>query len=180
MLWTARASSNVAIAEQPTTPALPSNSRWTVLLLGMLLATGVSVGMAFTLEFTNASFRTPSEVLSELNIPVLAAVPQNGNGFSAKFNGNGNGNGHGAKNGNGASTAMGTKMETETENSHSVFAGHDTTDQGREQNVSQFLRLREQPFGVTPIRVSFILARHTGKPWRPCFMASMPNVGLWP
>ena len=32
---------NVAIAEQPTTPALPSNSRWTVLLLGMLLATGV-------------------------------------------------------------------------------------------------------------------------------------------
>jgi uncharacterized protein involved in exopolysaccharide biosynthesis len=115
---------NVAIAEQPTTPALPSNSRWTVLLLGMLLATGVSVGMAFTLEFTNASFRTPSEVLSELNIPVLAAVPQNSNGFSAKFNGNGNG--HGSKNGNGNGNENGS--------SHSVFAGHDTTaDQRQEQ-----------------------------------------------
>jgi uncharacterized protein involved in exopolysaccharide biosynthesis len=120
---------NVAIAEQPTTPALPSNSRWTVLLLGMLLATGVSVGMAFTLEFTNASFRTPSEVLSELNIPVLAAVPQNGNGFSAKFNGNGNGNGHGAKNGNSNGNGNGDGNG----NSHSVFAGHDSTDQGREQ-----------------------------------------------
>jgi uncharacterized protein involved in exopolysaccharide biosynthesis len=114
---------NVAIAEQPMTPALPSNSRWTVLLLGMLLATGVSVGMAFTLEFTNASFRTPSEVLSELNIPVLAAVPQNGNGFS-KFNGhsNGNGNGHGSTNGNGHSNGNGNGN-----GSHSVFAGHDTT-----------------------------------------------------
>jgi hypothetical protein len=95
-----------------------------VLLLGMLLATGVSVGMAFTLEFTNASFRTPSEVLSELNIPVLAAVPQNSNGFSAKFNGNGNG--HGSKNGNGNGNENGS--------SHSVFAGHDTTaDQRQEQ-----------------------------------------------
>jgi uncharacterized protein involved in exopolysaccharide biosynthesis len=112
---------NVAIAEQPMTPALPSNSRWTVLLLGMLLATGVSVGMAFTLEFTNASFRTPSEVLSELNIPVLAAVPQNGNGFS-KFNGHSNGNGHGSTNGNGHSNGNGNGN-----GSHSVFAGHDTT-----------------------------------------------------
>ena len=43
---------NVAIAEQPMTPALPSNSPWKVLLLGMVLATSVSVGMAFTLEYT--------------------------------------------------------------------------------------------------------------------------------
>jgi uncharacterized protein involved in exopolysaccharide biosynthesis len=118
---------NVAIAEQPITPALPSNSRWTVLLLGMLLATGVSVGMAFTLEFTNASFRTPSEVLSELNIPVLAAVPQNFNSFSAKVNGNGNG--HGSNNGNGASNGNGNGNGV----SHSVFAGHETAADQKER-----------------------------------------------
>jgi uncharacterized protein involved in exopolysaccharide biosynthesis len=92
---------NVAVADQPTMPALPSNSRWGVLLLGMLLATGVSVGMAFTLEYTNPSFRTPSEVFSELNIPVLAAVPQKSNGFHGNGNGNGNGNKNGSAVGNG-------------------------------------------------------------------------------
>lgn len=89
---------NVAIAEQPMTPALPSNSPWKVLLLGMVLATSVSVGMAFTLEYTNPSFRTPSELFSELNIPVLAAVPQRLTVLPANGNGNKNGNGH---NGNG-------------------------------------------------------------------------------
>jgi hypothetical protein len=71
-----------------------------VVLLGALLATSVSVGMAFTLEYTDPSFRTPSEVFSELNIPVLASVPQkvkiissNGNGNGHNGNGNGNGNG---------------------------------------------------------------------------------------
>jgi uncharacterized protein involved in exopolysaccharide biosynthesis len=92
---------NVAVADQPTMPALPSNSRWGVLLLGMLLATGVSIGMAFTLEYTNPSFRTPSEVFSELNIPVLAAVPQKSNGFHGNGNGNGNGNKNGSAVGNG-------------------------------------------------------------------------------
>ena len=75
---------NVAIAEQPTTPALPSNSPWTVLLLGVLLASGASVGMAFTMEYMDPSFRTPSEVFSELNIPVLAAVPQKPSGFTGR------------------------------------------------------------------------------------------------
>ena len=92
---------NVAVADQPTMPALPSNSRWGVLLLGMLLATGVSIGMAFTLEYTNPSFRTPSEVFSELNIPVLAAVPHKSNGFHGNGNGNGNGNKNGSAVGNG-------------------------------------------------------------------------------
>jgi uncharacterized protein involved in exopolysaccharide biosynthesis len=92
---------NVAVADQPTMPALPSNSRWGVLLLGMLLATGVSIGMAFTLEYTNPSFRTPSEVFSELNIPVLAAVPHKSNGFHGNGNGNRNKNGSAVGNGNG-------------------------------------------------------------------------------
>jgi hypothetical protein len=64
----------------------------------MVLATSLSVGMAFTLEYTNPSFRTPSELFSELNIPVLAAVPQRLTTFPANGNGNKNGNGH---NGNG-------------------------------------------------------------------------------
>ena len=98
---------NVAIAEQPGTPALPSNSRWLVFGLGAVLALAISAGAAFTLEYTNPSFRTPSEVLSELNIPVLAAVPH----YTHAFAGNGNGNGYSNGNGNG----------------HSVFVNHDAT-----------------------------------------------------
>jgi uncharacterized protein involved in exopolysaccharide biosynthesis len=97
---------NVAIAEAPRLPVVPSSSPWTVLLLGVLLAISVSVGTAFTLEYTDSSFRTPSEVSSELNVPVLAAVPlkavsTNGNGHK---NGNGNGSSHANGNGNGTDT----------------------------------------------------------------------------
>lgn len=85
---------NVAIAEQPVVPSLQTNTRWLVLLGGILLAIGVPVGLAFVLEFTTSSFRTPSEVFSELNIPVLAAVPHEAYAFpggDGGFNGNGNG-----------------------------------------------------------------------------------------
>jgi uncharacterized protein involved in exopolysaccharide biosynthesis len=104
---------NVAIAEQPSIPAVPATSRWTVFLIGTLLALSISVGMAFTLEYANPSFRTPGEVLSELNIPVLAAVPKEfvsfpGNGKS-HHNGNGNGNGHGNGNGNGHGNGNGVR-----------------------------------------------------------------------
>lgn len=68
---------NVAVAEQATAPTLPSNSPLTLLLVGGLLAVTVSFGAAFTLEYLDPSFRTPSEVAAELNIPVLAAVPLN-------------------------------------------------------------------------------------------------------
>jgi uncharacterized protein involved in exopolysaccharide biosynthesis len=114
---------NVAIAEQPSMPSLPSNSPWTVLLLGVLLATSVSVAMAFTLEYTNPSFRTPSEVFSDLNIPVLAAVPQNSNRFPGKVNGNGNkhgsGNDDGSEHGSGNDNGDGV--------SYSLFPSHDST-----------------------------------------------------
>jgi len=92
---------NVAIAEQPVTPSIPANTRWLVLLAGVLLAIGVPIGMAFVLEFTNPSFRTPSEVLSELNIPVLAAVPHQAFAFAGNGDGSINGNGNGNSNGNG-------------------------------------------------------------------------------
>lgn len=90
---------NVAIAEQPTIPALPANNRALVFGLGILLAAGVSVLTAFALEYTNPSFRTPSEVMTELNIPVLAAVPHYTHVFAGSMNGNGNGNGNGRKSG---------------------------------------------------------------------------------
>src|SRR6266851_260853 len=66
---------NVAVAEQPGVPSLPANSPWTSLVVGCLLAVTVSLGAAFTLEYFDPYFRTPAEVFTELNIPVLAAVP---------------------------------------------------------------------------------------------------------
>jgi uncharacterized protein involved in exopolysaccharide biosynthesis len=110
---------NVAIAEQPTVPALPSNSRSSVLLLGMLLATCVSLGTAFVLEYANPSFRTPSEVFSELSIPVLAAVPHEFNAFSGIGSGNGNGNKNGNANHNGNGNGEGIHQ--------SIFVTRDTT-----------------------------------------------------
>jgi hypothetical protein len=65
-------------------------------LAGFLLALVLSTGLVFAQEYLDSSFRTPSEVLSELKIPVLASVPlysANGNGSAHIFNDNGNGNG---------------------------------------------------------------------------------------
>ncbi|HTS08623.1 MAG TPA: hypothetical protein VMP68_23850 [Candidatus Eisenbacteria bacterium] len=90
---------NVAIAEEPVVPALQTNTRWLVLFAGLLLSLIGPVGVAFVLEYTNTSFRTPSEVFAELNIPVLAAVPHEVFAFSPNGDGNynGNGNGHGVR-----------------------------------------------------------------------------------
>jgi hypothetical protein len=64
-----------------------------------LLAAAVSLGVVFAIDYADQSFRTPSEVMSELRIPVLAAVPihRTPQGLSYGIpngNGNGNGNGH--------------------------------------------------------------------------------------
>jgi uncharacterized protein involved in exopolysaccharide biosynthesis len=77
---------NVSVAEQPVTPSLPSNSPWPLLFGGILFAALVAVAAVGAQEYLDPSFRTPLEVADELNIPVLAAVPQgksgmNGNGF---------------------------------------------------------------------------------------------------
>jgi len=66
---------NVTIAEPATVPALPVRSRRLFVLLGILFATLVSVGAAFAAEFFDPSFRTADEVEAFLNIPVLAAMP---------------------------------------------------------------------------------------------------------
>jgi len=69
---------NVAIAEPPTVPALPDRSFLYYCLLGILLATTGSTGLAFTVDFLDSSFRTPDEVSSVLDLPVLASIPKNG------------------------------------------------------------------------------------------------------
>ena len=75
---------NVAIAEAATVPSLPSNGRSLTVLVGLLLAILTSVGLAFGSEYLDPTFRTPDEVRSFLNIPVLATMPQNGkNGVAA-------------------------------------------------------------------------------------------------
>jgi uncharacterized protein involved in exopolysaccharide biosynthesis len=100
---------NVSIAQNPGLPSLPTRSPWLFGLVAVLLASAVSLGVVFAVDYADQSFRTPAEVIAELRIPVLAAVPthrdregryrygsepvdasESGNGS----NGNGNGNGH--------------------------------------------------------------------------------------
>jgi uncharacterized protein involved in exopolysaccharide biosynthesis len=66
---------NVAIAERPNVPLVPTNSPVIFALVGILLSATVSLGVVFAMEYMDSSFRTPSEVAAELNIPVLASVP---------------------------------------------------------------------------------------------------------
>jgi protein tyrosine kinase modulator len=96
---------NVSVAQNPVVPSLPTRSIWIFGLVACMLASAVSLGVVFALDYADQSFRTPSEVMSELRIPVLAAVPSHqGGGNGSHKNGNGNGNGHGNGNGNGRAT----------------------------------------------------------------------------
>ena len=75
---------NVAIAEPPTVPSLPSNHRFLTVLMGGLIAVFVSIGLAFGAEQLDPTFRTPAEVTSLLDIPVFASFPHanNNNGHN--------------------------------------------------------------------------------------------------
>jgi uncharacterized protein involved in exopolysaccharide biosynthesis len=86
---------NVAIAEAATVPSLPSSHRSGIFVWGLLLAVGGSLGLAFGSDYLDPTIRTPDEMNSFLNIPVLAAMP--GNGKNGK-------NGVHGKNGNGVTT----------------------------------------------------------------------------
>jgi uncharacterized protein involved in exopolysaccharide biosynthesis len=91
---------NIGMVQQPTIPLSPTRSPLMFGFVGILMAGMISIGLVFTREYLDTSFRTPSEVLNELNIPVLAAVPLRGN----RKNGT-DGNGNGYKNGGGNSHA---------------------------------------------------------------------------
>lgn len=90
---------NVALAEQPAVPSLPSNSPVPTLLAGIFFAALVSAAAVAAQQYLDPSFRTPAEVSAQLNIPVLAAVPQRVNSFhpngkDSKGHGNGLGKDH--------------------------------------------------------------------------------------
>lgn len=91
---------NVSVVQPPAVPSLPTRSPLIFGMVAILLATAVSLGVVFAIDYTDQSFRTPSEVMSELRIPVLAAVPVHATpelvgAYVSSSNGNGNGNGHG-------------------------------------------------------------------------------------
>jgi len=90
---------NVSIAEQPAVPALPAHPPLLYGLLALLLGLTLTTVILCMLEYLNQSFRTPAEVESFLNVPVLAAVPRSMNGASR--NGHGRTNGNGVEHGNG-------------------------------------------------------------------------------
>jgi uncharacterized protein involved in exopolysaccharide biosynthesis len=70
--------SNVVVAEPATVP-FTSQARWLlVVALGGILASLVSVILAFAVDRWDPSFRTPEEVESFLGSPVVAAFPKNG------------------------------------------------------------------------------------------------------
>jgi uncharacterized protein involved in exopolysaccharide biosynthesis len=81
---------NVAVAEQPAAPSLPSNSRWPLLFGGLFFALMVSVGAVSAQQYLDPSFRTPEEVSAELHIPLLAAVPHAGSSANQGQSRNGN------------------------------------------------------------------------------------------
>jgi uncharacterized protein involved in exopolysaccharide biosynthesis len=69
---------NVALAEQPVVPALPSRSPLNAAILTLLLAVSVSLSTAFVVDLMDPSFRTPDELSSYLGMPVLATLPKGG------------------------------------------------------------------------------------------------------
>jgi uncharacterized protein involved in exopolysaccharide biosynthesis len=69
---------NAAVAEAPVAPLVPASLPTGVkLLLAVVIATLVSVGLGFLLEYLDPSFRTPEEVKEYLGIPLLATLPRN-------------------------------------------------------------------------------------------------------
>jgi uncharacterized protein involved in exopolysaccharide biosynthesis len=67
---------NVAVAEAPTVPSTPSGAGTALLmLLGAVIAVVVGTGTAYVLDYLSPYFRTPDEVESTLDIPVLASLP---------------------------------------------------------------------------------------------------------
>jgi uncharacterized protein involved in exopolysaccharide biosynthesis len=70
---------NVALAEPPMVPALPSTSPVLFTLLGLILDGVISLVLAFLAEYLDSSFRTPDQIEDVLDIPVFASIPRGGN-----------------------------------------------------------------------------------------------------
>jgi uncharacterized protein involved in exopolysaccharide biosynthesis len=68
---------NVAVAQEPTVPALPAHSVWKFVVLGLIAACVGGIGSGFAADYLSPSFRTPDEVVRYLHSPVLASLPKN-------------------------------------------------------------------------------------------------------
>jgi uncharacterized protein involved in exopolysaccharide biosynthesis len=67
---------DVAIAEAPTLPSTPAGvSSLVLLVLGAVTAIVIGTCTAYLLDYLSPYFRTPEEIESALEIPVLASLP---------------------------------------------------------------------------------------------------------
>jgi len=67
---------NVAMAEAPVVPALPKWPPAIVVVVGFFAALSLGTGAAFAGDFLDPALRTPEEVFTCLQIPVLASLPE--------------------------------------------------------------------------------------------------------
>jgi uncharacterized protein involved in exopolysaccharide biosynthesis len=65
---------NVTIAENANVPQIPVISSLMKLVLGIILASMVSLGLGFVSDYCDPSFRTPDELEEYLGVPALAVV----------------------------------------------------------------------------------------------------------
>jgi len=84
---------NLVVAEQPAVPSYPAQSPWMLGMFATILAFAATAGTVFTLEHLAPSFRTPSEVRAVLNVPLLAAVPDQSSGMFVLGKDSGSGTG---------------------------------------------------------------------------------------
>lgn len=67
---------NVAIAVPPAIPALPTHTFQFIAILGLVLATVLSIATAYITDYFDPSFHTPAQLIDFLDIPVVVAVPR--------------------------------------------------------------------------------------------------------
>ena len=67
---------NVALAEEPRVPALPTWPLWSASCLAFAAACVFSTGITFAADYFDPSLRTPEEVFDLLGSPVLASLPE--------------------------------------------------------------------------------------------------------
>ena len=67
---------NVAVAEPPHIPELPSWPIWSSTWLAFFGASLFSTSLAFAVDYLDPSLRTPEDVMYVLGTPVLAALPK--------------------------------------------------------------------------------------------------------
>jgi uncharacterized protein involved in exopolysaccharide biosynthesis len=68
---------NVALAEEPSVPVLPASTGkpWILILGGAIMSLMLGTAVTYLLNYFSPYLRTPGEVESALEIPVLASLP---------------------------------------------------------------------------------------------------------